>query len=201
MNFHNDFDANVTTFYTLLRDEGGYHTMVCARSALLVLVLLVLVLVLLILVLLLISLQVTGRDDLDKSSGGPGDSGMKHTSKLGFSDSVRCDGSTDVTSGGVPHEPYGEYLAARPFDCAAAKVNCTLYNVSDMFALKAARFHQINKEHMQGNRYAITVPQPLNGELYQDKYALFLLLARLLALLLAEPTRAAAGSARRRWRC
>ena len=36
-----DFNENVTTFYKLLRDKAGYHTMV------------------------------TGRDDLDKSSGGP----------------------------------------------------------------------------------------------------------------------------------
>eukprot|EP01047_Picozoa_sp_COSAG01_P128545 COSAG01_NODE_57909_length_309_cov_0.980952_2_plen_27_part_01 len=27
MNFHNDFDANVTTFYKILRDTAGYHTM------------------------------------------------------------------------------------------------------------------------------------------------------------------------------
>ena len=63
MNFHNDFDPNVTTFYKILRDKAGYHTMV------------------------------TGRDDLDKSSGGPGPDGLKHTDELGFSDSVRCDGS------------------------------------------------------------------------------------------------------------
>jgi hypothetical protein len=62
-----DFDENVTTFYKLLRDKAGYHTMV------------------------------TGRDDLDKSSGGPGIDGMKHTDKLGFSDSVRCDGSTGAS--------------------------------------------------------------------------------------------------------
>ena len=55
--------------------------------------------------------MVAGRDDLDKSSGGPGDDGSKHTNKLGFSDAIRCDGSTDVTAGGTPHEPFGEWLA------------------------------------------------------------------------------------------
>ena len=55
--------------------------------------------------------MVTGRDDLDKSSGGPGDDGSKHTDELGFSDAIRCDGSTDVTAGGTPHEPFGEWLA------------------------------------------------------------------------------------------
>ena len=78
-----DFDENVTTFYKVLRDKAGYHTMV------------------------------TGRDDLDKSSGGPGVDGMKHTDELGFSDSVRCDGSTDVTRSGVPHEPYGKSSCLR----------------------------------------------------------------------------------------
>ena len=45
--------------------------------------------------------MVTGRDDLDKSSGGPGIDGGFHTAALGFSDAIRCDGSTDVTRGGI----------------------------------------------------------------------------------------------------
>lgn len=136
MNFHNDFDDNVTTFYSILRDGGGYHTMI------------------------------TGRDDLDKSSGGPGDDGMKHTDTLGFSDSERCDGSTDVTRGGTPHDPYGEYLANLPFNCTVSKVDCETYNVSNLFDLKATRFSVIS-EH---SRYAIETPQPLNGEIYQDNW-------------------------------
>ena len=44
-NFHNDFNLTIPTFFQSLRDVAGYHTMV------------------------------TGRDDLDKSSGGPGDDG------------------------------------------------------------------------------------------------------------------------------
>lgn len=134
MNFHNDFDANVTTFYKVLRDRAGYHTMV------------------------------TGRDDLDKSSGGPGPDGMKHTDKLGFSDSVRCDGSTDVTCNGQPncqpHEPYGVWLKSQPIKdpAVAAKYNCT-----DLFELKAKRFAELHKVSLPGNSYAIDHPQPLNG--------------------------------------
>ncbi len=134
---HTDFDENVTTFYKVLRDTAGYHTMI------------------------------TGRDDLDKSSGGPGVDGMKHTDKLGFSDSVRCDGSTDVTRDGVPHEPYGMWLKSQPVpDPDVAKQ----YNVSDLFELKRARFAEIARVSMHGNSYAIDHPQPLNGTIYQDNW-------------------------------
>jgi hypothetical protein len=150
MNFHNDFDANVTTFYKILRDTAGYHTMV------------------------------TGRDDLDKSSGGPGIDGMKHTDELGFSDSVRCDGSTDVTSGGVPHEPYGKWLKSqRIVDPAVA----SQYNCTDLFQLKLKRFQEIGRVSMKGNSYAIDHPQPLNGTLYQDNW----IGAQALALLRRRP--------------
>ena len=111
--------------------------------------------------------MVTGRDDLDKSSGGPGVDGMKHTDKLGFSDSVRCDGSTDVTSGGVPHEPYGMWLKSQP---VSDSIVANKYNVSDLFELKKARFAEIGRVSMPGNSYAIDHPQPLNGTLYQDNW-------------------------------
>ena len=32
MNFHNDFNLSVPTFYRVLRDDGGYHTMVVGRD-------------------------------------------------------------------------------------------------------------------------------------------------------------------------
>ena len=134
MNFHNDFNPDIPTFYKVLRDGAGYHTMV------------------------------TGRDDLDKSSGGPGPDGMKHTDELGFSDSVRCDGSTDVTSGGVPHEPYGLWLKSQPVPDAAVAAH---YNASDLFELKAKRFAEIGRVSMPGNSYAIDHVQPLNGTIYR----------------------------------
>ena len=74
---------------------------------------------------------------------------MKHTDELGFSDSVRCDGSTDVTRGGEPHEPYGVWLKSQPVadPAVAARYNCT-----DLFELKSKRFAEIGQVSMPGNR-------------------------------------------------
>ena len=74
---------------------------------------------------------------------------MKHTDELGFSDSVRCDGSTDVTRGGAPHEPYGAWLRSQPVadPAVAARYNCT-----DLFELKSKRFAEIGQVSMPGNR-------------------------------------------------
>jgi len=44
------------------------------------------------------------------------------------------------------------------------------YNVTDLFELKAARFHEIGQVSMPGNSYAIDHPQPLNGTIYQDNW-------------------------------
>jgi arylsulfatase A-like enzyme len=137
-NFHNDFDVgSVETFYKLLRDTAGFHTMVA------------------------------GRDDLDKSSGGPGDGGGKHTEALGFSDSYRCDGSTDVTSGGTPHEPYGFFLQSQPVTNASI---ANKYNSSDLFELQAARYREISQRHVAFSSYAIPDPMPLPDEGYQDNW-------------------------------
>ena len=40
--------------------------------------------------------------------------GTYHTEQLGFSDAIRCDGTTDVTHSGKPHEPFGHWLSAQP---------------------------------------------------------------------------------------
>jgi arylsulfatase A-like enzyme len=129
-NFHNDYLLNITTFYSVLRDNG-YHTMI------------------------------TGRDDLDKSSGGPGDDGSKHTAALGFSDSVRCDGSTDVTRGGHPHEPFGEWLVKQP---VTNKTIARKYNCTNLFELQKKRYAELKQS------YAIPDPMPLPDVAYQDNW-------------------------------
>ena len=132
----NDFDVeHVPTFYQLLRDRAGYHTMLA------------------------------GRDDFDKASGGPGGDGSKHTAALGFVDAARCDGSTDVTSGGTPHEPFGRWLEARPV--TNASVRRKYGNASNLFELLAARFGEI---FAHTDRYAIPDPLPLPDEAYQDNW-------------------------------
>jgi hypothetical protein len=113
--------------------------------------------------------MVTGRDDLDKSSGGPGIDGWKHTTELGFSDQIRCDGSTDVTRGGVPHEPFGVWLKSQPV------ANATIarqYNVSDLFELQAKRFAELGHSRPSDPRgpfgeYAIPDAMPLPDAAYQ----------------------------------
>jgi arylsulfatase A-like enzyme len=144
-NFHNDYELNITTFYSVLRDNG-YHTMI------------------------------TGRDDLDKSSGGPGDDGTKHTAQLGFSDAIRCDGSTDVTRGGSPHEPFGEWLVSQP---VANKTVALKYNSTNLFDLQAKRFKEIGKY----GGYAIPDPMPLPNAAYQDNW----IASQALALLKRKP--------------
>eukprot|EP00041_Stephanoeca_diplocostata_P033803 m.1125554 g.1125554 ORF g.1125554 m.1125554 type:complete len:552 (+) comp24409_c0_seq3:305-1960(+) len=141
-NFHNDFDANVTTFYKILRDEAGYHTMV------------------------------TGRDDLDKSSGGPGENGSKHANALGFSDQIRCDGSTDVTRGGVPHEPFGNWLASQSVDNATI---ARRYNSTNLFDLQLKRYAELGHSRVGDEKgpfgsYAIPDPMPLPDKAYQDNW-------------------------------
>ena len=103
----------------------------------------------------------------DKSSGGPGLDGQFHTDALGFSDSVRCDGSTDVTRTGVPKDPYGAWLKSQPVADPAVAAR---YNVTDLFELKKARFAELPRVSMPGNRYAIEDTQPLNGTIYQDNW-------------------------------
>ena len=66
----------------------------------------------------------------------------------------------DVTSGGVPHEPYGIWLKSQTVPDPAVAMK---YNVSDLFELKRARFAEIGRVSMPGNSYAIDHPQPLNG--------------------------------------
>lgn len=104
--------------------------------------------------------MVTGRDDLDKASGGPGLNGTKHTSALGFSDALRCDGSTDVTRGNLPVEPYGEYLYSQ------SVTNATIakkYNASNLYQVQKKRFAEVG----QIGSYAIPDPLPLPDAAYQ----------------------------------
>jgi arylsulfatase A-like enzyme len=166
-NFHNDFDVgSVRTFYSVLRDDGGYWTMA------------------------------TGRDDLDKSSGGPGFAGAKHTAALGFNDSVRCDGSTDVTFGGAPHEPFGAWLRSQPVANASTAAR---YNATDLFALQAARFAELGHARVGDETgpfggYGIPDPMPLPDAAYQDNW----IGEQALALLRRRPMRgggAGGGSA------
>eukprot|EP00038_Savillea_parva_P027514 m.59994 g.59994 ORF g.59994 m.59994 type:complete len:417 (-) comp7930_c0_seq1:183-1433(-) len=116
--------------------------------------------------------MVTGRDDLDKSSGGPGLNGTKHTEQLGFSDQIRCDGSTDVTRGGVPHEPFGVWLKSQPVDNATIAKR---YGVSDLFDLQAKRFAELGHARPGDEKgpfgsYAIPDPMPLPDAAYQDNW-------------------------------
>eukprot|EP01063_Lacrimia_lanifica_P004438 TRINITY_DN1248_c0_g1_i1.p1 TRINITY_DN1248_c0_g1~~TRINITY_DN1248_c0_g1_i1.p1 ORF type:complete len:508 (+),score=206.28 TRINITY_DN1248_c0_g1_i1:67-1590(+) len=91
-NFNNDYPVDQPTFYKLLRDQGGYHTMT------------------------------TGKDDLTKATrmgttvhykGCPqckdGD-GLFHQEELGFSDGMRHSGKMDVVYTPEPAEMYGYYL-------------------------------------------------------------------------------------------
>eukprot|EP00040_Diaphanoeca_grandis_P026766 m.150354 g.150354 ORF g.150354 m.150354 type:complete len:548 (+) comp30723_c0_seq4:224-1867(+) len=140
MNFHNDYNTSIPTFYSVLR-ANGYHTMV------------------------------TGRDDLDKSSGGPGLNGSFHTDVLGFSDAIRCDGSTDVTHG-APHEPFGVWLRSQP---VTNKTIAMRYNVSNCFDLLAKRFQELGSRrptdmHGPYGSYSIPDPMPLPDAAYQDNW-------------------------------
>lgn len=127
MNFHNDFNLSVPTFYQSL-SAAGYWTMV------------------------------TGRDDLDKSRGGPGINGSVHTKALGFDDAIRCDGSTDVTFGGVPHEPFGVWLASQ----RSPSGNETL------FEMLVRRFAVLGKRRY--GSYAVRDATPLPDNAYQDNW-------------------------------
>lgn len=86
-NFQNDYPINQTTFYKLLRDQYGYHTMT------------------------------VGKDDLTKASqlgtrtGGGDWRGLYHQSELGFSDGLRSSGKDDVVDTKTPHEMYGHFLS------------------------------------------------------------------------------------------
>ena len=127
MNFHNDFDLSIPTFYQSLQD-AGYWTMV------------------------------TGRDDLDKSTGGPGLNGTTHTKALGFDDAIRCDGTTDVTFGGVPHEPYGVWLASQRSPSGN----------ESLFEMQIRRFKELFARKY--GSYAIPDTTPLPDNAYQDNW-------------------------------
>jgi hypothetical protein len=101
------------------------------------------------------------RDDLDKSSGGPGINGTKHTSSLGFSDAIRCDGSTDVTRLSTPIEPFGEFLWQQNVtDPAIAKK----YDATNYYQVLKARFKELK------DSYAIPDPLPMPDFGYQDNW-------------------------------
>ena len=75
----------------------------------------------------------------------------------------RCDGSTDVTRGGVPHEPFGVWLKSQPVDNATIAKR---YGVSDLFDLQAKRFAELGHARPGDEKgpfgsYAIPDPMPL----------------------------------------
>lgn len=91
-NVANDYDTRIPTYFALLRDAGGYHTMT------------------------------TGKDDLTKATqlgyslnySTRNASDTYHARELGFADGIRYSGKGDVVkSYPEPHEPYGYFLAER----------------------------------------------------------------------------------------
>lgn len=88
-NLNNDYNINIPTFYSVLRDAGNYSTLT------------------------------TGKDDLTKATSlgtrtGQGDwRGLYHQWELGFTDGFRCSGKIDVVRESEPHERYGTWLKAQ----------------------------------------------------------------------------------------
>lgn len=119
--------------------------------------------------------MVTGRDDLTKYTG-PGLDGQFHTAELGFVDSVRCSGSTDVTNqpnatgakAHLPHEPFGAYLAGIAVKDPKVRQK---YNASNLFSLDFARYKELgDRGHYDSIAwFAIHDPLP-DDRLYQDDW-------------------------------
>jgi hypothetical protein len=75
----------------------------------------------------------------------------------------RCDGSSDVTRGGAPHEPFGFWLKSQPV------LNETIakeYNAQDLFELQTKRYAELGHARSGNEKgpfgsYAIPDPMPL----------------------------------------